>query len=132
MQMTLTELNEHLDLVQRFQQAKELLQNLWDAAEPGAQNMDGMPHSTGVSDKVGNLASEIADMEADMHQLEQQVKESEAQITSFIFSIDDLQIRLIFRLRFIRGMRWQDVATTVGGKNTEESVKMACYRYLAP
>lgn len=61
--MTLAELNGHLDLVQQLQKTEELIQGLWNAAVPGAQKLDGMPHASGVNDKVGVLGAEIADME---------------------------------------------------------------------
>ena len=48
--MTLAELNGHLDLVQQLQKTEELLQGLWNAAVPGAQKLDGMPHASGVND----------------------------------------------------------------------------------
>ena len=46
--MTLAELNGHLDLVQQLQKTEELIQGLWNAAVPGAQKLDGMPHAGGV------------------------------------------------------------------------------------
>ena len=40
--MTLAQLNEHLDLVQKLQKTEELIQGLWDAAVPGAQKLDAL------------------------------------------------------------------------------------------
>lgn len=128
--MTLTELNQHLELLKTLSATKEMLQSLRDAAYPGAAVITGMPHAPGVKDKVGDLASEIADAESDLEQIERQVKASEELIAPFIFAIDDVQIRFIFRLRFLRGLTWKEVAAVVGGRNSEESVKMVCYRYL--
>ena len=71
--MTLAQLNEHLDLVQQLQKTEELIQGLWDAAVPGAQKLDGMPHASGVSDKVGVLGAEIADMETQRDALKSQI-----------------------------------------------------------
>lgn len=128
--MTLSELNQHLELLKTLSATKEMLQSLRDAAYPGAAVITGMPHTSGVKDKVGDLASEIADMEVELEQLEQQVKASEERIAPFIYAIDDVQTRFIFRLRFLRGLTWKEVATVIGGRNSEESVKMVCYRYL--
>ena len=80
--------------------------------------------------KVGDLAAEIVDMDARVGFLEEEVKASEGQIMPFIQGIDDDQTRIIFRLRFLRGLAWKEVATVVGG-NTEESAKRICYRYLS-
>lgn len=128
--MTLTELNQHLELLKTLSATKEMLQSLRDAAYPGAAVITGMPHTPGVKDKVGDLASEIADAESDLEQIERQVKASEELIAPFIFAIDDVQTRFIFRLRFLRGLTWKEVAAVVGGRNSEESVKMVCYRYF--
>lgn len=128
--MTLAELNGHLDLVLQLQKTEELLQGLWNAAVPGAQKLDGMPHASGVNDKVGVLGAEIADMETQRDALKMQIAKSEESVTVWIASIEDCMTRIIFRLRFIRGMSWREVSQTVGGRNTEDSVRMVCYRYL--
>lgn len=128
--MTLSELNQHLELVNELARARESLQALRDAAFPGAAVITGMPHTPGYKDKVGDLAAEIVDMEASIMQAEAKVKASEEKVNAFILAIDDNQTRLIFRLRFLRGLAWKEVATIVGGRNTEEAVKMVCYRYL--
>ena len=49
----------------------------------------------------------------------------------YIQTIEDIQLCMVFRLRFIHGMTWKLVAATVGGRNTENGVKAACYRYIA-
>ena len=128
--MTLQELNKHFELREKLAKAHEMLDALRAAACPGAQVLTGMPHATGVKDKVGDLAVEIADMGDRIEFLESEIKASEASILPFIKSIDDDQTRLIFRLRFIRGLTWKEVAAVVGGRNSEDSVKMVCYRYL--
>lgn len=70
-----------------------------------------MPHTPGIKDKVGDLAAEIVDMDARVGFLEEEVKASEGQIMPFIQGIDDDQTRLIFRLRFLRGLAWKEVAS---------------------
>lgn len=128
--MTLQELNRHFELRERLDKANEMLDALRAAACPGAQVLTGMPHSTGVKDKVGDLAVEIADMDTRIQFLEDEIKAGEEAILPFIRSIEDDQTRLIFRLRFIRGLTWKEVAAVIGGRNSEDSVKMVCYRYL--
>lgn len=128
--MTLQELNRHFELRERLDKANEMLDALRAAACPGAQVLTGMPHSTGVKDKVGDLAVEIADMDTRIQFLEDEIKTGEETILPFIRSIEDDQTRLIFRLRFIRCLTWKEVAAVIGGRNSEDSVKMVCYRYL--
>ena len=128
--MTLDELNEHLELRGRLEKAEEMLAALREAACPGAQVLTGMPHTPGIKDKVGDLAAEIADMDARISFLESEIERTKPPIIAFIETVEDIQLRLIFRLRFIRGLAWKEVAAVIGGRNSEDSVKMACYRYL--
>ena len=128
--MTLQELNQHLDLLEQLSEAEEMLDALRAAACPRAQNLSGMPHAPGVRDKVGDLAVEIADMSGSVESLRSEVRESEAHILPYITDIRDNQTRLVFRLRFLRGLTWKEVARVIGGRNSEDSVKMVCYRYL--
>lgn len=128
--MTLQELSIHLKLRERLLQDEEILASLRDKAYPGAQNLSGMPHSSDVWDKVGDLAIEIADMEDDIARLKFQIGVQELAVKEFINQILDPRIRTVFRLRFIRCLSWKEVAYVLGGRNTEEGVKSSCYRYL--
>ena len=104
--------------------------SLESAACPGAQVLTGMPHATGVRDKVGDLAVEIADLSAKINYLQQEVTAKEKEVEDFVACINDDQTRIIFRLRFFRGLTWGEVAGVLGGGNTEDGVKKMCYRYL--
>lgn len=128
--MTLKELNRHFVLRERLVKAKDMLASLRAAACPGAQVLTGMPHAPGVSDKVGDLAVEIADLEARIASLERECKEKRETIAAFADGIEDDHIRMIIRLRFLYALTWKEVAGVVGGKNSENSVKSACYRFL--
>ncbi len=128
--MSLEELNEHYELRKALADLSDTIEHLRSRAEPGAQNLDGMPRASGVKDKVGDLAAEIADCTTMMEELLEAISENEARILDFISSVKDIQIRLILRLRFIRALPWKRVAAVLGGGNTENSVKVACYRYL--
>lgn len=127
--MTLDVLNAHLDLVTQLNTAREMLQSMRDSVLR-ASNYDGMPHATGASDKVGALAIKLAEQQETVVRYERNVKKSEAEIKAYIDTITDNRTNLIFYLRFICGYGWQEVAEVIGGKNTEDSVRMVCYRYL--
>ena len=128
--MTLDELNEHLGLLEDLAATKAIRETFMAKAQPGAAAITGMPHSSGVKDKVGDLAVEIADLDSQIEILEQMVKESEKRVLPFIESIRDNWTRMIFRLRFQRGLSWGEVAGVFGRRASEESVKKSCYRYL--
>ena len=68
--MTLAELNWHFALRDKLEKARETMATLRQKALPGASALTGMPHTPGVSDKVGDLAAEIADMDAYIQYIE--------------------------------------------------------------
>ena len=76
------------------------------------------------------LGAEIADMETQRDALKEQIARSEETIAVWIAGIEDNTTRLVFRLRFIRGMPWKVVASVLGGRNSEDGVKSICYRFL--
>ena len=63
------------------------------------------------------------------YRLEKYISEKVA-VEEFIGGIDDVLIQQIFILRFVEGYKWFRVAMEIGGGNTEDSVRMACKRYL--
>lgn len=127
--MTKQDLNQHLVLRQRLGEARELLASLEAAAGPRAQQLDGMPHAHSISDRTGDLAAGIADAKAVIDGLRDEVTRSEEAAAAWIATIDDMQTRMIFRLRYIRGLPWKEVAALIGGGNTDRSVRLRAYRY---
>ena len=121
--MTLQELSQYYKLRERLNRDEEILDSLRAAACPGAQNLSGMPHAPGVRDKVGDLAVEIADMTERIRYLKEEIDRAEAAVTEFVESIENDQTRMI--------LTWGEVAAVIGGRNTEDGVKSACYRYLS-
>lgn len=79
---------------------------------------------------VADLVMEIADVEEEIKRLDEEMAKVEQKIISYIETIPDIQTRLIFRLRFLRCMTWDEVAAVIGGKNTGKNVSNRCYRYL--
>lgn len=128
--MTLQELSQYFKLREQLARDEEILESLRAAAFPGAQVLTGMPHASGVRDKVGDLAVEIADMERQIERLQEKISREEIKVSGFISTIENDQTRMVFRLRFLRCLTWGEVAAVIGGRNTESSVKNQCYRYL--
>ena len=51
-------------------------------------------------------------------------------LKDFIEGIEDQYIKSIFKARFMDQESWWRVAYNMGGYNSEDTVKMACHRYL--
>lgn len=129
--MTLIFLNEHLKLIRELEQVEAMLSSLRAHAESTPQTLTGAPHGSGAHDKVGSLSAEIVDLDKRAGQLREKInRQQRSKVEPFVRSIRQDQTRLIFRLRFVRGLSWRKVAELVGGGNTKESVKSICYRYI--
>ena len=130
--MTLQELSKYYKLRERLERNREMLTSLYAAAGLGAQEITGMPHASGVSDQVSNLVIEIEDLKERISHLESRCAEEKKRLEKSIGAIKDDQTRMIFRLRFLHCMTWPQVAEAIGGRNTANSVKLICHRYLNP
>lgn len=128
--MTLQEISRYYNLQKKLKRNQELVSSLYAAAGLGAQVITGMPHAQGVSDKVGDLAIEIGDLQSRIDYLESKCTEEREKLEKYIDTIKDDQTRMIFRLRFIHCKTWREVAYTIGGQSTEKGVKCICYRYI--
>ncbi len=62
--------------------------------------------------------------------LEIKILNSINEIELFISNINDSHIRRIINLRIIKKFSWGKVAETIGGGNTEDSVKKIFYRFM--
>lgn len=96
-----------------------------------AVQIDGMPHSIcGATDMVCDLAIEILELKNCITKLKTQVEEMEKEISSYIDSIDDLQTRMIVRLRVLRHLQWASVAYLIGDNCTAEMVRKSYRRHF--
>lgn len=127
--MTLEELNEHLYVMQQYQAAVDRIESM-TAVMLGAQKLDGMPHGTSVGDKTAALAIAIAEQKKDLESLKRAAEASMSQVKAYCESIQDRLVKVIFRLRYVGGMTWAEVAISIGGGNNRDTVRQTVYRYL--
>ena len=130
--MTLRELSIYYKLHKQLEQNRQMLSSLYAAAGLGAQEITGMPHAPGVSDQVSGLVIEIENLKKRIADLEEDYAREKRILERYISTIEDDQTRMIFRLRFVHCMTWPQVAKAIGGRNTANSVKLICHRYLNP
>lgn len=67
--------------------------------------------------KLNRRVEELIDLVEDMN--------------DYINNIDDSLIRQILTLRYINGLEWKQVAESIGGNNTADSVRMMHNRFLS-
>ena len=129
--MTKKELSQLYWLNREIEQYKKRLKELEDlSTNDTTGEITGMPHGAGCSDKVGNCAAEMADLKALIELSIQKCWYELNRLNRYIESVGDSLIRQILIYRYVNGFTWNQVAANIGGGNTADGVKKACYRFL--
>lgn len=121
--MTIDQLNDYHDLVKSIACKEEQIANLKRNIGVQSPALTGMPHGSGTSDRTANVSIEITDLEQRLEYQKAKARELKPPIDQFINAIDDDVTRLVFRFRVIYGYSWNEVAETLGGYNTDDSVR---------
>lgn len=128
--MTVRELSKLYYIRKLIQRDIDQLAGLEARLQPGGMNISGMPRNPSPKNMMEEIVPLIIDIKDKLNREQHEYEEEQARLENFIRSIDDYQIRLILAYRFIDLMSWNQVAQKLGGNNTEDGVKKACYRYL--
>lgn len=130
--MTLKELSQLYYLNREIERDKKRLDELKLQAQgiPGSK-LTGMPRGGNISgSSIDRYIAEIVDLEAIISAKITQCLHERNRLERYIADIPDSLTRQVFTLRFINGLPWLQVAYSIGGYNTEDSVKKICYRYV--
>ena len=128
--MTKKELSQLYYLNREIAQQKQRLSELEYASTSISVQITGLPHGSGISDKVTNYAAEIADLKALIELNIQKCWYELNRLNRYIGSIEDSLTRQILSLRYINGLSWQQVASSIGGGNTADGVRMLHNRFM--
>lgn len=109
---------------------KDEIERIRESALPKGVRFDAISGGGRYTDMVAQAASLIADTERKIKKKLLELEMARSEIVRYIMDIDDCQTRLIFKLRCLDHMTWNEVADKVGGMNSEYSVKKRFYRYL--
>ena len=90
--MTIQELSKYYDIQTALEKDREVYDNLRQKAGPASPQLTGMPYVSGVRDKVGDLAVELADMEDRIEYLEAQAQTERLKVEAYCRSIMDARI----------------------------------------
>lgn len=123
------------ELQQIFYINKEI--QMWqnELAKLRAKQLVGSPKITdmpkgGLIVGLDDYVADVADLEATIKGLLAKLQIKRKEIMEYIFNLDDEFIRQIVYLRNVCLMSWNEVANSIGGGNTENSVRMAYNRYF--
>lgn len=78
-----------------------------------APNMDGMPHASGTSDKVGNTAVKLADMAKEIDSLIDEFVDLKREVNAALDKLD-IEEQLLLRRLYLQGMTQTKVADLMG------------------
>ena len=95
-----------------------------------SQSFTGIPKGNSISDRTGELITDIADIEVIIRGKLAEIQLQRKKIIEYINSIDDSLIRQIIFYRHILCMTWGQVAARIGGNNTEKGLIMIYKRFL--
>lgn len=112
--LTKKELSQLYWLNREIEEEKRKLSELEAAAAGCTAKITGLPHVSGVHDKIGDLGILIAE-QRDLIDLK--VRQSVIEynrLNRYIASVDDAQMRMILSLRYVNGLSWQEIAANMG------------------
>ena len=129
--MTIRELSQLYYLRREIAKCEEELAELRARAmSPATAGLSNVGRKSGVVKKIEKDVEKI-------HQLEELVRErlhrsnvERIKLELYIAAIEDAHTRLIFEARFVRGLRWEQVADVQGGNNTADGVRMVCVPHI--
>lgn len=127
--MTLEKLNALKNSINTLKILQAKIEDKKRKAESATQNLSGMPSAKGGCNCKENIILSYVDDEKELEKICEEMSAAHSEALTYIMSIEDSTIRLIFHYRFISGYSWNEVATLIGG-NTENSVKKMVYRYI--
>lgn len=128
--MTIVELNQLAYLEKAIEMESERLRALRESVDVKSPIITDMPKAPGARDKLGETVPKIVDQEAEVDHNIRRLTALKDKLTTFIDKTGNVRMKMILRLRFEEQKSWQEVAEFIGGKETEYSVKQACYRYV--
>jgi len=95
------------------------------------QEITGLPFGNGGNtDKVGDMAVDMADIETIIRGKLAEIQVQRKKIIEYIDGIEDSLLRQIVFLRNVSCMSFRQISIEIGGGNTEEGIKKLYYRHL--
>ncbi len=112
--LTEKELNQLHWINKEIQVLKKQKEELESRSLIKGQDLNGMPHVSGTSDKTANAALAIREIE-ELYEIKlRELFLVRGRIERYINTIEDSETRLIIRLRCINNMNWDEIGWEIG------------------
>lgn len=128
--MTKKELSQLYYLKKEIRQLEQRIKELETAATGCTAKITGLPHGTGINDKIGNYAAQIADLKSLLDLNLKKCFYELNRLDRYIQSVDDPLLRQIITYRFINGYSWSKISYMIGGNNTADGLRIKMMRFL--
>ena len=128
--VTVQELQQLFYLNKLIERERKQLEDLRSSLGLRSPALTDMPKAPGAKDRIGDIVPDIVDQEEEIEKNLRAYTEARNRLTEYINRVPNARIKTILILRFIDQKPWQEVAEVIGGRETEYSVKQACYRYV--
>ncbi len=112
--MTKKELSQLYYLRKEIKEQQRRLSELEALATNCTAKITGLPNGNGVSDKIANYATEIADLKSLLDLNLKKCFYELNRLDRFISSVNDSEMRIILTLRYSQGLSWQQIAQNMG------------------
>ena len=109
------ELNELRHLKKEIRYQIERVRRLEEKATSMTQIIGGIPACKGITDRVAEYAPQIAHLKTLIQNNIRWRLHLQYKIEAFIESIEESEIRQIFRLRYLEGKTWKQIAFAMTG-----------------
>ena len=128
--MTKKELSQLYWLNREIEEQQRRLNELECLATSCTNQITGMTRSMGVTNRLAKYAAEIADLRGLIDLNIKKCFYELNRLNRFIETVDDSMMRQILSLRYVNGLAWRQIAFSIGGNNTADSVRMIHNRFL--
>lgn len=125
--MTIKELSQLYYLKKEIAKLEKQLQDLQDASTRATVTVSDSPRSGKVSSPTA-LGADICELKTMLEDIRRQRTAECKRLLGYINSIDDSYTRQVMTLRFVDGLKWEEVADALN--TTSYSVKKLCYRFI--
>lgn len=103
---------------------KEEINSLPTISSP---QLTGMPHGTGISNPIVSYVLKKEELVQKLNQKIERYTEELLRVETIIDRIDDPEIRVIARMRFIQCMKWEDIGAKIHLDRTNCARKLKKY-----
>lgn len=128
--MTVHELSKLYYIKKLINRDTQRLNQLEARLQPKAANVSGAVKISSPKNVIEEITPQIIELKERIRREREEYIKEQAVIEDYIGTVDNYQDRLILLHRFVDLMSWGQVARRLGGKNTADSVRKACYRFL--